>query len=154
MTTLPILTLLNGNTVKILTSGRETEQSLTVIDYVDYTQGNPPPFTRHEFVEVFTVLEGRLAFQYQGEAVFHVDAGNTVTVASGLAHTFWNPDKDSLRILLACSPAGLDSFFTAIHAEMEKFKAGEIEQSQFTSIMDRLRSEHGIEITAAAPLID
>ena len=148
------LTLLNGNTVNILTSGKDVDQKLTVIDYVDYTQGNPPPFTRHDFVEVFTVLEGRLAFQYQDEAVFQLEAGQSVTVASGLSHTFWNPDKDPLRILLACSPAGLDSFFMAIHSEMEKFKAGKIEQSQFGAIMDTLRAEYGIEIIAAAPVID
>ncbi len=153
MSTAETLTLLNGNTVKILTSGDDSGQSLTVIDYHDYTQGNPPPFTRHDFVEVFTVLEGRLAFQYQDEAVFQLEAGNAVTVASGLPHTFWNPDKNPLRILLACAPSGLDSFFKSIHAEMEKFKAGEIEPDQFGSIMDRLRSEHGIEITAAAPVV-
>ena len=145
------LTLLNGNTIRILTAGKDTDKRLTVIDYVDFTCGNPPPFTRHEFIEVFTVLEGRLAFQYLGESFFYVSAGDAVTVASGLSHTFWNPDEQPLHIMLACTPAGLDEFFEAIHREMEKLTAGEIEQAEIGACMARLRLEHGIEETAAAP---
>ncbi|HAY44908.1 MAG TPA: hypothetical protein DCY55_01330, partial [Gammaproteobacteria bacterium] len=71
----PTLTLFNGNTVRVLTPGQSTDKRLTVIEYVDFTRGNPPPFTRHEFIEVFSVLEGRLAFQYLGEEPFYVLAG-------------------------------------------------------------------------------
>ena len=148
---IPTLTLLNGNTIRILTHGKTTAMRLTVIDYVDFTRGNPPPFTRHEFIEVFTVLEGRLAFQYQGESVFYVSPGDAVTVASGLSHTFWNPDEQPLHILLACTPAGLDSFFEAIHREMERVTIGELEPAEIGACMERLRVEHGIEETAAAP---
>jgi mannose-6-phosphate isomerase-like protein (cupin superfamily) len=147
----PTLTMLNGNTIKILTQGKTTGQRLTVIDYHDFTRGNPPPFTRHDFIEVFTVLDGRLAFQYLNEPAFYLSAGDAVTVPSGLSHTFWNPDAQPLHILLACTPAGLDSFFEAIHAEMQKLKAGEIEQTEITETMARLRIEHGIEETAPAP---
>ena len=151
MEVIPTLTLLNGNTIRILTPGKTTDNRLTVIDYVDFTRGNPPPFTRHEFIEVFTVLEGRLAFQYLGESVFYVSAGDAVTVASGLSHTFWNPDEQPLHIMLACTPAGLDRFFEAIHREMERLTAGEIEQAEISACMAKLRVEHGIEETAAAP---
>ena len=56
-----VLTLLNGNAIKILISGEDTDKQLTVIDYMDFTQSNPPPFTRHGFIEVFTMLEGTLS---------------------------------------------------------------------------------------------
>ncbi|MBT7953256.1 MAG: cupin domain-containing protein [Gammaproteobacteria bacterium] len=151
MEVIPTLTLLNGNTIRILTPGKYTDNRLTVIDYVDFTRGNPPPFTRHEFIEVFTVLEGRLAFQYLGESVFYVSAGDAVTVPSGLSHTFWNPDEQASHIMLACTPAGLDRFFEAIHREMERLTAGEIEKAEIGACMERLRVEHGIEETAAAP---
>lgn len=147
----PTLTLLNGNTIKILTRGTNTDQRLTVIDYHDFTRGNPPPFTRHDFIEVFTVLDGCLAFQYLNEPVFYLSAGEAVTVPGGLSHTFWNPDEQPLHILLTCTPAGLDSFFEAIHAEMQKLTAGIIEQSEIAETMARLRLEHGIEETAPAP---
>jgi mannose-6-phosphate isomerase-like protein (cupin superfamily) len=150
----PLLTLLNGNTVRVLTHGKTTDQRLTVIEYVDFTCGNPPPFTRHEFIEVFSVLEGRLAFQYLGEAPFYVSAGDAVTVPSGLSHTFWNSDDQPLRIMLVCTPAGLDSFFEAIHCEAEKLKAGEIGQHEVSSSMAKLRVKYGIEETAGAPGID
>jgi mannose-6-phosphate isomerase-like protein (cupin superfamily) len=151
MEVISTLTLLNGNTIRILTPGKYTDNRLTVIDYVDFTRGNPPPFTRHEFIEVFTVLEGRLAFQYLGESVFYVSAGDAVTVPSGFSHTFWNPDEQPLHIMLACTPAGLDRFFEAIHREMERLTAGEIEQTEIGACMAKLRVEHGIEEMAAAP---
>lgn len=147
----PTLTLLNGNTIRILTHGRVTENRLTVIDYVDYTRGNPPPFTRHDFVEVFTVLEGHLAFQYPGETAFYVPPGDAVTVPGGLSHTFWNPDEEPLHILLACTPAGLERFFEEIHLEMERLKAGTMKQSEIVANMEKLRVKHGIEQTAPAP---
>ena len=150
----PTLTLFNGNTVRVLTSGQSTDQRLTVIEYVDFTRGNPPPFTRHDFIEVFSVLEGRLAFQYLDEPPFYVLAGNAVTVPSGLSHTFWNPDDQPSRIMLVCTPAGLDGFFEAIHREAEKLKTGEIGQDQVSSIMAKLRIEYGVEETAAAPDIN
>lgn len=150
----PTLTLLNGNTIRILSHGRVTKKRLTVIDYVDYTCGNPPPFTRHDFIEVFTVLEGRLAFQYLHETVFYVSPGDAVTVPGGLSHTFWNPDKKPLHILLTCSPAGLDGFFEDIHRAMERLKTGEMKQSEIGASMERLRVKHGIEQTAPAPDIN
>ena len=148
------LTLLNGNTVRILTAGQDSGGQLTVIDYLDYTQGNPPPFTRHAFVEVFTVLEGQLAFQYQDETMFHVETGSAVTVAPGRAHTFWNPQTSPLRILLACSPAGLDDFFKDIHSEFERLGEGALRESDIPAAMERIRLTHGIEQTAPAPQID
>jgi mannose-6-phosphate isomerase-like protein (cupin superfamily) len=150
----PTLTLFNGNNVRVLTPGQSTDQRLTVIEYVDFTLGNPPPFTRHDFIEVFSVLEGRLAFQYLDETPFYVSAGNAATVPSGFSHTFWNPDDQPLRIMLVCTPAGLDGFFEAIHREAEKFRADQIGQDEVSSIMAKLRIEYGVEETAAAPDID
>jgi mannose-6-phosphate isomerase-like protein (cupin superfamily) len=151
---IPTLTLLNGNTVRVLTRGETTDQRLTVIDYIDTTCGNPPPFTRHDFIEVFTVLEGRLFFQYLGEVPFCLSVGDAVTVPSGLSHTFWNPDDQPVHILLVCTPAGLDGFFEAIHRETVRLKAGEIGQAEVGTSMERLRVEYGIQETAAAPDID
>ena len=147
----PSFTLLNGNTVRILSAGDDTEGRLTVIDYVDHTQGNPPPFTRHDFIETFNVLEGRLAFQYQDEPFFLVTAGSTVTVADGRSHTFWNPDDKPLHLILACTPAGLDRFFEAIHNVMEKFRTGGVSKDEFDANMRRIRKEHQIEQTAPSP---
>ncbi len=147
----PALTLLNGNSIRILTHGKDTDKRLTVIDYYDFSRGNPPPFTRHDFIEVFTVLSGRLAFQYLGEPVFYVSPGDAVTVPSQRSHSFWNPDEHALHIMLACTPAGLDSFFEAIHRERQRLIAGEVGQSEIGACMARLRREYGIEETADAP---
>ncbi len=141
----------NGNEVRILTAGTSTDQRLTVIDYVDYTRGNPPPFTRHDFIEVFTVVSGTLAFQYDGEEAFSVSAGKAETVASGRSHTFWNPQNTPLRILLACTPAGLDSFFMDIHTEITRLQDEKLEESALTQRIDQLRSRHGIEVTNPPP---
>ena len=154
MTDSPVLTLPNGNLAKILTAGSDTGQQLTVIDYTDFTCGNPPPFTRHDFVETFTVLSGRLVFQYQDEEPFLVTPGSTVTVADGRAHTFWNPDNQPLHLLLACTPAGLDNFFQDLHHESEKLLGGEIDNDTMLANIDRIRETHGIEKTAPAPNIE
>lgn len=148
------LTFLNGNSVRILTSGDDTVGRLTVIDYIDYTQGNPPPFTRHDFSEVFTVLQGRLRFQYQEEKPFDVSEGEAITVPANAPHTFWNPETSALRILLSCSPAGLDRFFRDIYAEMEKLRKKLIQHAEMIENIAALRTKHGIEETAPAPQID
>jgi mannose-6-phosphate isomerase-like protein (cupin superfamily) len=146
-----ILTFFNNNTIRILTHGRETENALTVIDYVENPNGNPPPFTRHDFVEVFTVLEGRLAFQFLDEAVFHVLPGEAVTVASGLSHSFWNPDQIPMHVIIACSPAGLENFFQEVHAVLGNVKKGGVAEDEKNQLIDAIREKYGIEITADPP---
>jgi len=102
-------------------------------------------------VEVFSVLQGTLAFQYLGEPPFLVSAGNSETVASGRSHTFWNTGTQALHILLACSPSGLDEFFEDIHREMQRVRAGELQQSDVGACMEKLPVRHGIEESAPAP---
>jgi mannose-6-phosphate isomerase-like protein (cupin superfamily) len=148
-----VLTFFNNNTIRILSHGRDTKDSLTLIDYVENPGASPPPFTRHEFVEVFTVLEGRLAFQFQDEEVFHVSPGNAVTVAHGESHSFWNPDKTPLHVLIACSPAGLEKFFEEVNGVLQKIENGFIAEKDRSNIIDSLRIKHRIEQTAPAPVL-
>ena len=150
----PTLTLLNGNTVRVLTKGDSTDQRLTVIEYVDTTCGSPPPFTRHDFIEVFAVQKGRLMFQYLGEAPFIVLAGDAVTVPSGFSHTFWNPDNQPLHLVLACTPAGLDGFFEAVHDVAVRVKKGDILPTDAVNSVAELRIKYGIEETAPAPCVE
>src|SRR5438309_12123065 len=49
--------------------------------------------------EAWHVIEGRLRFRLADQEIF-ADAGSTVIVPAGTAHTFGNPGPDAVRFLL------------------------------------------------------
>ena len=54
-----------GNTYTILVSGHETRGRYCLIDMLVPDGGGPPPH-RHDFEELFSLLEGELDFTFRG----------------------------------------------------------------------------------------
>ena len=76
-------------------------------------QGGGPPPHRHDFEEMFTVLEGEIEVTFRGEQT-RVRAGETVNVPANAPHRFTNAASTPARLLCMCSPAGQEEFFVEI----------------------------------------
>jgi quercetin dioxygenase-like cupin family protein len=101
-----------GDTYTILISGAETNGRYCLIDMYVPTGGGPPPH-RHDFEEMFTLLEGELEFTFRGEKST-AGAGSTLNIPSNAPHAFRNVSNAPARLLCMCTPAGQEEFFMEI----------------------------------------
>src|SRR3954452_14074506 len=85
-----------GDTYTILVSGRDTAGRYTLIDKLVPQGGGPPPH-RHDFEEMFTVLEGEIEVNFRGETSA-VRAGETVNVPANAPHRFTNAAAPPARL--------------------------------------------------------
>jgi quercetin dioxygenase-like cupin family protein len=101
-----------GGTYTILVSGEETAGRYTLIDMYVPPGGGPPPH-RHDFEEMFTVLEGEIELTFRGERSI-ARTGETVNVPANAPHWFRNIGQHPARLLCMCAPAGQERFFAAV----------------------------------------
>ena len=101
-----------GGTYTILVSGAETAGRYCLIDMLVPDGGGPPPH-RHDFEEMFTLLEGELEFTFRGRTQT-VRAGSTVNIPANASHMFRNASGKVARMLCLCAPAGQEELFMAI----------------------------------------
>ncbi len=101
-----------GDTYTILLSGDDTAGRYCLIDMHVPPGGGPPPH-RHDFEEIFTVLDGEIELTFRGEASV-ARSGETVNVPANAPHQFRNASDQPARLLCMCSPAGQEEFFREI----------------------------------------
>jgi quercetin dioxygenase-like cupin family protein len=101
-----------GDTYTILIRGEDTGGRYTLIDMHVPPKGGPPPH-RHDFEEMFTVLEGEVSATFRGETVV-LRAGETVNVPANAPHSFTNAGTAPARLLCLCAPSGQEEFFTLV----------------------------------------
>jgi quercetin dioxygenase-like cupin family protein len=101
-----------GDTYTILVSGQDTAGRYTLIDMHVPPGGGPPPH-RHDFEEMFTILEGEIELTFRGVTAV-ARAGETVNVPANAPHVFRNASDQPARLLCLCSPAGQEEFFRAV----------------------------------------
>ena len=101
-----------GDTYTILIAGSDTNSAYTLIDMHVPPGGGPPPH-RHDFEEMFTVLEGEVEVSFRGETLT-ARAGETINVPANAPHGFRNLSEGHSRLLCMCTPAGQDEFFTLV----------------------------------------
>ena len=106
-----------GDTYSILVSGAETAGRYCLIDMIVPDGGGPPPH-RHDFEEMFTLLEGELEFAFRGRTTT-VRAGSTVSVPANAPHAFRNASGASVHMLCLAAPAGLEEFFLEVGDPLE-----------------------------------
>ena len=103
---------LAGDTYTILLTGEDTAGRYCLIDMLVPPGGGPPPH-RHDFEEMFTVVEGEIEITFRG-AKSVLRAGETANVPSNAPHQFHNVSEQPARLLCLCSPAGQEEFFIAV----------------------------------------
>lgn len=101
-----------GDTYTILVTGEDTGGAYTLIDMLIPHGGGPPPH-RHDFEEMFMVLEGEIEVTLREDTSI-VRAGDTVNVPANAPHRFTNAAEQSARVLCLCSPAGQEEFFARV----------------------------------------
>jgi quercetin dioxygenase-like cupin family protein len=109
--TLPHLGVV-GDTYTILISGEDTAGRYTLIDMHVPPGGGPRPH-RHDFEEMFTILEGEIELHFR-DATAVATAGDTVNIPANAPHQFTNASDHPARLLCLCSPAGQEAFFREV----------------------------------------
>ena len=101
-----------GDTYTILVTGEDTAGKYTLIDMHVPPGGGPPPH-RHDFEEMFTVLDGEVQVTFRGETLV-ARAGETINVPANAPHAFTNAADTPSRLLCLCAPSGQEEFFTLV----------------------------------------
>src|SRR6266436_6180049 len=103
---------LAGDTYTILLTGKETAGRYCLIDMLVPPGGGPPPH-RHDFEEMFSILEGEIEVTFRGVKSV-VRAGETANIPANAPHHFRNASGRPARLLCLCSPAGQEEYFMAV----------------------------------------
>jgi len=101
-----------GGTYTVLVGGEETGGRYGLIDMLVPPGGGPPPH-RHDFEEMFTILDGEIELTFRGET-HRASAGSTVNIPANAPHAFKNKSDQPARLLCMCTPAGQEEFFMAV----------------------------------------
>jgi quercetin dioxygenase-like cupin family protein len=101
-----------GDTYTILVSGADTAGRYTLIDMHVPPGGGPPPH-RHDFEEMFTVVDGEIELTFRRVTAV-ATAGDTINVPANAPHVFRNVSERPARLLCLCSPAGQEEFFKEV----------------------------------------
>ena len=101
-----------GDTYTVLVTGDDTAGKYTLIDMHVPPGGGPPPH-RHDFEEMFTVLEGEVEVSFRGQQLV-AKAGETVNVPANAPHGFRNASSEAVRLLCLCAPSGQEEFFAEV----------------------------------------
>jgi len=99
-----------GERVVFLLTGAETGGALFMAEVTIGPGGGPPPHTHQREDETFRLLEGTLTIEVAGKTL-HPSAGDLVFLPRGVEHCFKNTGDTDAKVLLVCSPAGLENFF-------------------------------------------
>lgn len=105
-----------GGVYTILLSGAQTGGRYCLVDMLVPPGGGPPPH-RHDFEEMFTVLEGEVEVTFRG-APSRAVAGSTINVPANAPHAFKNKSDKPARLLCMCTPPGQEEFFLAVGAPL------------------------------------
>ena len=101
-----------GDTYTIVVSGKETDREYTLIDMLIPPGGGPGPH-RHDFEEMFSILEGEVEMTFRGQTSV-AKAGETVNIPANAPHVFTNKTGSPVRLLCVCAPSGQEEFFEAV----------------------------------------
>ena len=101
-----------GDIYSVIVPGARTDGRYCLMDMLVPDGGGPPPH-RHDFEEMFSLLEGELEFTIRGET-HTVRAPQAINIPANAPHMFKNKSGKTVHMLCIATPAGLDEFFLAI----------------------------------------
>ncbi|HYG39969.1 MAG TPA: quercetin 2,3-dioxygenase [Cytophagales bacterium] len=102
-----------GDLYTFKVTGKQTNETLTIIDQIIQPEGGPPPHIHYREDESFYVLDGKFSFLC-GDKQSVLEAGSFAYIPKGTLHTFKNIEKKQGRLLVIITPAGLENFFYSI----------------------------------------
>ena len=96
-----------GDTYTILVAGADTAGRYTLIDMHVPPGGGPPPH-RHDFEEMFTILDGEIELTFRGVSAVAKE-GETINVPANAPHVFRNVSGRPAIAAEAPNNAGADA---------------------------------------------
>lgn len=101
----------------------ETAGAYALLEFWTAAGSGAGPHVHHGEDEVFSILEGSLAFQLGAEEIV-AGPGQVVMIPRGLRHAFRNPGPAPARSLIMVAPGGLEGFFEELAALLAAHPAG------------------------------
>lgn len=102
---------IGAGTYTILLSGAQTGGAYTLIDML-VPSGGPPPH-RHDYEEMFFMLEGELDVSFRDEQ-HRIGPGQAINIPANAPHGFRVASATPARFLCLCLPAGQEAFFELV----------------------------------------
>lgn len=138
-----------GDTYTILVTGKDTAGHYCLIDMHVPPGGGPGPH-RHDFEEMFSILEGQIEITFRG-AKSVARAGETVNIPANAPHEFHNVSGQPARLLCLCSPSGQEEFFWAVGTPVASRtapppKLDEVSQAAFKAKAEALAPKYRTEL--------
>ncbi|SMY03596.1 protein of unknown function (DUF385) [Brevibacterium sp. 239c] len=99
-----------GDNYTMVLNGEDTAGRYALIDMLVPAGGGPPPH-RHDFEEMFYILDGQIDVTFRGETTT-VNSGEVVNIPARAPHFFHNSTAAQARMLCVVSPPGLDEYFS------------------------------------------
>lgn len=137
-----------GGIYTVLVQGSQTDGRYCLIDMLVPDGSGPPPH-RHDFEEMFTLLEGELEFTFRGETRT-VSAPATVNIPANAPHRFANRSGEVAHMLCMCTPAGQEEFFLSVAdpvagREAPAPKLDEAQMAEKKALMQKLAPHYRTE---------
>ena len=95
--------------------GRDSGNTLSVVESHDVPGGGPPPHIHHREDETFQILEGEYEWTVGGKT-FVAKKGATIFAPRGVPHTYRYLGQTPGRLMCVITPAGFEGFFEQISA--------------------------------------
>lgn len=99
------------DTYTILLTAADTGGRYALLDML-IPPGGGPPLHRHDFEEMFHVMDGEIVVTFR-DATVTAKTGPTVNIPALAPHHFTNESDRPARLLCMVSPPGLDQYFAA-----------------------------------------
>ncbi len=101
-----------GGAYTVLLTGAQTGGRYSLIDML-VPPGGGPPLHRHDFEEMFAVLDGEIELTFRGETQ-RAGTGSVVNIPANAPHKFRNTSDRPAHLLCLCAPPGQEAFFLAV----------------------------------------
>lgn len=104
-----------GTPMLLRVLGRDTNNTVAVVESIDSPQVGPPPHSRSREDETFQVLAGEYEFTVAGQTIA-AKTGDTLFAPRGIPHTYRCVSQTGGRLSVVLTPAGFENFFAEIGA--------------------------------------
>jgi len=105
---------LGTSTIDVKLAGRDTGESVLIIEHTSRAHGGPARHLHHGQEEWFHALEGEFVVEV-GEQRFHLSPGDSVLAPRGVPHVWAHTQGETGRMLMAFVPAGkMEAFFSEV----------------------------------------
>jgi mannose-6-phosphate isomerase-like protein (cupin superfamily) len=101
-----------GDSIRILADSASTGGACVIFEAVTPPAGGPPLHRHGRDDEHFCILEGKVKFSIDGKEIV-LGPGGYAYAPRGSVHTFVNAGPTPSRMIITCTPGGLEAPFRA-----------------------------------------